>query len=279
MAMIEKTGGARMRDEAERVDPELELSNRCLVYALLSRAFGKEPDDGLYRLLASDHVGQVFVLYGERCSWAQEVSEALADLREGTSDPLCASDAEGSGLPGCAADRLSRLQSDYTYLFLGPGKLPAPLWESVYVTGRNEVYTEETLAVRRAYREHGFSTEGFPFVADDHIAVELACMAALAQSALDAFERIEQGGETAGDAGRRAAFEASKREEGKRFARAIEAQRSFLNDHLNRWVLPFAEKMIAQEVTGPLYPSLAAFAAQFCHADFRAMQAIELKTA
>lgn len=231
-----ETLGAPEREGTGRVDLELELAGRCFMYALLSRAFGKEPDEGFCALLASDHARSMFSMYEGRCPWAEEAGRALDGLRaDGMAQPHT--------LAGAAAERLAQLRADYTYLFLGPGALPAALWESVYLTGRNEVYTEETLAVRSAYRDNGFSVEAFPFVADDHIAVELAFAAALSKSAFDALGRAEGAGE---------------------LRRAIVAHDRFLDEHLNRWATPFAERMVAQTKTGPLYPALAAFAAQFC---------------
>lgn len=227
------TSGTFLRSGAGDADLELELANRCFMFALLSRAFGKEPDDGFCGLLSSGHARSAFELYEGRFAWAREVVRVLDGFRTDASDGF---GALGAGLP---AARLSQLEAEYTYLFLGPGKLPAPLWESVYVTGRNEVCTEETLAVRQAYRINGFSTDGFPFVAEDHIAVELAFMASLSKSAFDASER-------------------------EAFERAADAQDRFLDDHLNRWVKSFAERMLAQRATGMLYPALAAFAAQLC---------------
>lgn len=235
--MIDTSGASLVRDDAGEADLELELSNRCFVYALLSRAFAKEPDEELLLLLASDHARAVFGMYEQRCSWAGEAGRALDGLLEGGPTPSAA-------LADGAVESLSRLRADYTYLFLGPGRLPAALWESVYVTGRNEVCTEETLAVRNAYRDSGFSSDAFPFVADDHIAVELAFVASLAKSALDALGRVE-GAET--------------------FERAVAAHDRFLDEHLNRWAPLFAGDMLSQAKTGPLYPALAAFAAQFCH--------------
>lgn len=240
--MVDTSGASFLQGSAAKADAELELANRCFVFALLSRAFAKEPDEGFCALLASDHVQSVLGMYEGRCSWAREVGRAVVGLQAG-----------GASAPGACADArgLSRLQADYTCLFLGPGTLPAPLWESVYVTGKNEVHTEQTLAVRRTYREHGFSTESFPFTADDHVAVELAFMAALAKSAFDAFERAE----------------------GEALERAVEVQGRFLDEHLDRWMEPFAARMLSQKATGPLYPALAAFAAQFCRSARREVRA------
>ncbi|MEI3231097.1 MAG: molecular chaperone TorD family protein, partial [Gordonibacter pamelaeae] len=64
-------------------------------------------------------------------------------------------DGEGARLQDAlaevaAANGLGQLRSVYTKLFIGPAKLPAPPWESVYATGgRPLLFQESTLAVRR----------------------------------------------------------------------------------------------------------------------------------
>ena len=50
---------------------------------------------------------------------------------------------------------LDAARDEYTRLFVGPGALPAPTWESPDLTKEPTLFQENTLAVRAAYRAHG----------------------------------------------------------------------------------------------------------------------------
>lgn len=139
------------------------------------------------------------------------------------------------------------LAGEYTKLFVGPGKLPAPPWESVYRSDGDLLFQESTLKVRDAYREAGFQAKGYPREADDHLATELSFMVSLIDEAVVAVE--------AGDAVRAHAF--------------LAAQRKFLDQHLNGWAPAFACRL-AEHLpanAGAFYSSAASFAAQLCAQD------------
>jgi TorA maturation chaperone TorD len=68
---------------------------------------------------------------------------------------------------------LARLKSEYTALMIGPAKLPAPPWESAYLTRERIIFQESTLKVRRAYQKYQFLPANYPYEADDHLALEL----------------------------------------------------------------------------------------------------------
>lgn len=270
--MIEIADYVRTAEATGCSGPEIELSNRSFIYAFLSRAFASEPDEAFYDMLASTHTQAAFSLVEQRCSWAKEVGKAL-EAMQGASI-VSTGGPQGPRQSEILLAQRDSLAGDFTCLFLGPDKLPAPLWESVYVTGRNELFIEATLAVRRIYRENGFSTEQFPHMADDHIAIELAFMASLSQSALSAFWDISQPGPYEAEVVALNASETARKEA--RFEEITAIQKRFLDDHLNRWILSFAEKMVTQKKTGRFYPSLAAFAAQFCHHHSRSHMSTDL---
>jgi putative dimethyl sulfoxide reductase chaperone len=110
-------------------------------------------------------------------------------------------------------ETLSQLQADYTHLFIGPGKVLAPLWESVHYGEERLVFQQETLAVRQWYQRFGLEAVDLYHEPDDHIGLELAFLAHLAGRALAA---LEQG-------------------ESQTLALLLQAQRQFLSEHLFKW--------------------------------------------
>lgn len=199
---------------------ELLLSNRRFLYTLLARAFASEPDGTLLGVVMDERTG-------DEC--------ALLDGDEGAGRRLWRVLADEA-----AADEDDRLRSEYTRLFLGPEKLPAPPWESVYVNGEPLLFQESTLVVREAYRRSGYVSAGYPREADDHVAIELDFMATLAAKTCEA---------AAGDRG------------------ALEAQRAFLEEHLLAWIDSFAERLGSCDTVSGFYPSFARLAALACRRD------------
>ena len=202
------------------------LANRCFLYRYLWRAFAAEPDDAQFHPTA---------LYEERSNRRSLITEAMRGEGARLQDAIA--EAVASGPDG--------LCSAYTKLFIGPAKLPAPPWESVYATGEPLLFQESTLAVRDAYRRAGYAAAGSPHEADDHLAVELDFMATLAADASAAFE--------AGDE--------------ERCADLLAVQRDFLREHLLTWVGAFAERLAGSAGDGAFYPRFAELAALVCARD------------
>lgn len=150
----------------------------------------------------------------------------LADLaREGVLDEFPLPVTDGLDLIRAAADRLSAGQSDgrefvadYDQLFVGPGHLPAPPWESVYRTEERLVFDWPTLEVRAEYRRMGLAVTK-PSDPDDHIGLELLFLATLADR------------EAAGDSA------------------AAEAAQQFLEAHLLQWAPAFCADVVAHAQT------------------------------
>lgn len=68
---------------------------------------------------------------------------------------------------------VEHLRVKYTRLFIGPARLPAPPWESVYRGEERLLLQSSTLEVRALYRSQGALPARYPAVADDHVALEL----------------------------------------------------------------------------------------------------------
>ncbi|WP_374711961.1 TorD/DmsD family molecular chaperone [Symbiobacterium terraclitae] len=134
---------------------------------------------------------------------------------------------------GCALPQLAPLEpgpdlAEFHRLFVGPERLVAPPYESVYVSPEPALMQEATFAVRSFYRRHGLTLGPERNEPDDHIAFELEFYARLQAGALaGAGEDL------------------------------TEPQRRFLTEHLARWVPAFCGR-IAEGSRSPFYRSLAA---------------------
>lgn len=65
------------------------------------------------------------------------------------------------------------VRSDYAGLFLGPRRVKAPLWESVYFNKDRMVFQHETFQVRAMYRRYGLAVDGLSHEPDDQLGYEL----------------------------------------------------------------------------------------------------------
>ncbi len=102
---------------------------------------------------------------------------------------------------------------DHQALFVGPGPLLAPPYESVYRSREHLLFEEQTLQVREAYRAFGLVAPALNREPDDHIGLELHFLAEVCLRSLDALDT--------GD--------------GDRFDATLAAHQGFLTDHLLLW--------------------------------------------
>ena len=205
---------------------ELLLANRFYLYSLMHKCFGREPDRQQLELLTGEQTGKCFALLGGEV--LEKVPAFLEQLREDLKDP----------------DFPEQVKREYRMLFIGPEELPAPPWESVYMSGEAALFQAATLEVRQAYRAFGMQAEAYQRVPDDSLALELAFMSALAERALNAFR---------GD--NRAEAE-----------RCLTGSADFLKKHLLVWIPKFLERMAASP-TDCLYPQLCLILDSFLKKD------------
>lgn len=198
---------------------ELLLSNRRFLYTLLARAFASEPDGTLLAVVMDERTGEECALLDDEDGAGRRLWRVLADE--------------------AAVDEGDRLRSEYTRLFLGPEKLPAPPWESVYANGEPLLFQESTLVVREAYRRSGYVSAGYPREADDHVAIELDFMATLAAKTCEAADDRD----------------------------VLAAQLAFLEEHLLGWLDSFAARLGSCDTVSRFYPSFARLAALTCRRD------------
>lgn len=135
---------------------------------------------------------------------------------------------------------LELLTGEYTHLLIGPNKMPAPPWESVFRSEERLLFQESTLEIRRYYLKYGFIPAGYPHVADDHLALELDFMASLSSLAEKAYAN----------------------EDFNQLQEILQVQEDFLTSHLLFWVPEFARK-IQESDTHYLYPDMACLLNEF----------------
>lgn len=176
----------------------LENSNeaRSKVYRLLKNVFIMPPSEEFLNSLKK--------LNGIEDSESPDLVEGLKLLRKGTTSMV------------------ERLALEHTRLFIGPYKLSAPPYESVYRTDERLVMQQPTIEVRKAYRQAGLEIRGVHTNPDDHICAELEFMEYLCDK-------------TASSLKNRDTPAAMKH---------LKLQRKFLEEHLNKWVPIFSEDIL-----------------------------------
>lgn len=146
---------------------------------------------------------------------------------------------------------LEQISSEYTHLLIGPHKLLAPPWESVYSSKERLLFQESTLKVRQVYVKHNFIPAEYPHVADDHLALELDFMANLSNLTEKAYDEQDM----------------------ERVLWLLDEQKSFLKEHLLAWVPEFAEK-IQESPTLYLYPNMATMLKEFLEIQLEVIEEI-----
>lgn len=186
-----------------KVDLIEAMENRAFGYTFFKNFFFVEPDFAYIRGLREGDYFKGFP-YGEK---NKELASTLDKLKE--------------ELDRIKEVDLGDLKWDYTRMFVGPGDLTAPPWESSYVNEDKLLFQEETLQVRRSYLKYNYLSSNYPHEAEDHIALELDFMAKLSIKAMDDLEK--------GDLDS--------------FLAIAVDQRYFLEEHLNKWVFEFIDKV------------------------------------
>lgn len=114
-----------------------------------------------------------------------------------------------------------RLEFEYNRLFVGPGRLIAPPYESVYRTSDHLVMGETTLDAKKAYREIGLYARNAGREPEDHIAIELEYLEEIQKKCLVSLELADN----------------------VEVVRMVRLERDFLENHLMRWVPEFCQRI------------------------------------
>lgn len=123
---------------------------------------------------------------------ALDVPEAAANWPF-VDDTAAAADAlaamAGSFDPDDAAS-MEQLAREYRRLFVGPGKLPAPPWGSVYTDKEGVIFGEGNLQLRAWLRAHGIERSTAQNAPDDHMGNLLALTATVAAQQPGALDEL-----------------------------------------------------------------------------------------
>lgn len=114
----------------------------------------------------------------------------------------------------------SDLKAEFARLFLGPNRLLAPPFESVYLSPRRRMMGDETMNVREKYKKMGMEILENENIPDDHIGLELEFMYYLCYKALEYCKDNANS---------------------KYIIENIKMQNQFISEHLIKWVPSFCK--------------------------------------
>jgi TorA maturation chaperone TorD len=183
------------------------LVGQSLVLNLLGMVLFRYPDQDLLQAVLDEEIFSEIPFAGEQ----PDVITGLSLLGSWFS--------ENKGKDN--SELLSDLQADYTRLFIGPGKVLAPPYESVHFSPDRLMFQKQTLRVRQWYARFGLQSEKIYNEPDDHIGLELVFMAHLATQAAAA----------------------AKEGDSDTLDRMLEAQRDFASKHLLRWAFRWCDQV------------------------------------
>lgn len=207
------------------------MESRAHVYQVLSRSYRTEVDAAFARELANE-----FSFESDDAA----LNEALAAMR--------------AALDGADEEALELLAVTFDRVFFGMGPLTARHafpYESVYTSDRGIMMQEAYTSVARAYREQALAKDPAFTEPEDHLAVELAFMATLADRA----RTFLSAGDEAGD---EAATE------------TVRQSLAFARGHLLNWIDRFCGELTlaaAPDGENGFYVALAAFTTRFVEED------------
>ena len=149
----------------------------------------------------------------------EETRATLAELEQAMAGEYAEAAEHVSRMMG--ETEIEQLKIDYARLFVGPFKLLAPPYGSVYLDGGRRVMGDSTLDAQKRYREVGLDISGEIERVPDHIAIELEFMYYLVFKEIEALGNSDV--ENAVD--------------------CLEKQQGFLEDHLGVWAPKLADAM------------------------------------
>jgi TorA maturation chaperone TorD len=109
-------------------------------------------------------LGKAFYVYPEP-AWLESLvaEEVFADTPFASAQPQVVSALQllQAWSKNVTPTSIDNVRTDYSRLFIGPGKVITPPWESVYFSVERLTFQRETLQVREWYRRFGFQAEKF----------------------------------------------------------------------------------------------------------------------
>ncbi len=149
-------------------------------------------------------------------------------------------------------EEVEEIKDEYNRLFIGPGKLAAPPWASVYLSEERIIFDEHTLSVREFYKSWGVSVNLDIKVPDDHLGYELEFMSIMSKKAMEAIENNNM----------------------LSLKKVIEAQKSFLDKHILKWTDEFL-KILYKNSKKDYFKGLALFTSEYLKMDKELLEEVE----
>ena len=143
------------------------------------------------------------------------------------------------------------LKLEYERLFVGPYKLPAPPYASLYLESEPTVMGRSTLGVLTVYEEAGFVLSPSFKDLPDHIAAELEFMALLCEEERRSWKKGDPSGA----------------------GRFLSLEERFLSGHLVQWIPRFATRVLASTEV-PFYRALAFLTRDYVVLDLNSVHAV-----
>lgn len=138
---------------------------RQAAYSLFQRLYQAAPDDALLHWLQTEQPFAEFPIP------LDEAGAALEQLQA-----------------ACTETTASALRDDFRQLYIGPGAMQAPPWESVYRNEDHLLFDKHTLEVREFYARHGMEFIHKNEAPEDAMTIELEFMRILTERQLIALE-------------------------------------------------------------------------------------------
>jgi putative dimethyl sulfoxide reductase chaperone len=220
--MVEEQA-AQVEKRGRNMEWTAQFEGQMLVCALLARALYGVPDRSWLDMLIQNRVFDSVPF----ASASPEFTLALGCLQRWM-------ESVKGGLNDAA---FANVRDDYTRLFVGPGRLQAAPWESVYTNKDRAVFQRETVNVKNWYRRFELTLASEYNEPADHVGLQFGFMAHLSELTIAA-AGIRDGAEV---------------------KRLIAAQRGFLMQHALRWVPRWADDVIEHSRTD-LFRGLASLA-------------------
>lgn len=138
------------------------------------------------------------------------------------------------------------------YIFNEQGKVPAPPWESAYVTSDKSLFGEPVFQIRKKLADFGLQYIHENTDPDDHIAIELEFMNYLINYTLSAKEECRD----------------------EDYEKGVYTQYWLMKEHLNRWVSPFTKDILTSN-TSEFYKGVALLLSLFVEEDFEYIKTLK----
>ncbi len=199
------------------------MAGRAYVFSLLHKMLGAEPTRALMDAVSSG-----------------ESLQAVSLFESGDSDAAKKLKGVLSSCGDMDEEKLEQVKDEYTRLFIGPDKLIAAPWESVYTTKERALFQESTLAVRSWYQNYGYAPAQAPNYPDDHISLMMHFLALTTERAAACVRDDMLCG----------------------YRNMLEGQKLFEQNHLLNWVHQYADDM-EKSRTKLLYPQFVRAMADF----------------